>query len=162
MVLWFLILINTNDSYHSLMTTSRNTCDNLIIWHARIGHIGQEIMNRLVRETLLGQFSKIDMPTCEYCLAGKTTRKPFEKGTRVEIPLQLIHFDICDPMSVRARHDALYFITFIDYFTRYDHVYLISHKLEVLDCFRRYINLVKNQLDKKIKTLRTSQLENIY
>ena len=31
---------NTNDSYYSLMTTSRNTCDNVIIWHARLGHIG--------------------------------------------------------------------------------------------------------------------------
>ena len=45
-------------------------------------------MNRLVRENLLGQFTKIDMPTCEYCLASKTTRKPFKKRTRVEIPLQ--------------------------------------------------------------------------
>ena len=32
-------------------------------------------MNRLARETLLGQFAKIDMETYEYCLAGKTTRK---------------------------------------------------------------------------------------
>ena len=71
-------------------------------------------MNRLARENLLGQFTKID----------------------------------------RARHDALYFITFIDDFTCYDHVYLISHKSEVLDCFKHYINLVENQLDKKIKTLR--------
>ena len=45
-------------------------------------------MNRLVRENLLGQFTKIDMSTCEYCLTGKTTRKPFKKRTRVEIPLQ--------------------------------------------------------------------------
>ena len=44
----------------------------------------------------------------------------------------------------------------IDDFTSYDHVYLISHKSKVLDCFRRYINLVENQLDKKIKTLRTN------
>ena len=44
------VLSNTNDSYYSLMTTSRNTCDNVIIWHARLGHIGQERMNRLVRE----------------------------------------------------------------------------------------------------------------
>ena len=57
------------------------------------------------------------MPTCEYCLAGKTTRKPFRKRTRVEIPLQLIHSNICGSMSVRARHDILYFITFIDDFT---------------------------------------------
>ena len=110
-------------------------------------------MNILARGNLLGQFTKIDMPTCEYCLASKTTRKPFKKRTRVEIPLQQIHFDICGPMSVRARHDTLYFITFVDDFTRYiNHVYLISHKSETLDCFRCYINLVENQLDKMIKT----------
>ena len=54
------------------MTTSRNTCDNVIIWHARLGHIGQERMNRLARENILGQFTKMDMSTCEYYLVGKT------------------------------------------------------------------------------------------
>ena len=34
------VLFNTNDSYYSLMTTSKNTCDNVIIWHTRLGHIG--------------------------------------------------------------------------------------------------------------------------
>ena len=33
------------------------------------------------------------MLICEYCLAGKMTRKPFGKGTRVEFPFQLIHSD---------------------------------------------------------------------
>ena len=60
----------------------------------------------------------MDMSTYEYFLASKTTRKPFGKWTRTEIPLQLIHSDICGPISVRVRHDALYFITFIDEFTR--------------------------------------------
>ena len=101
-------------------------------------------MNGLTRENLLGQFTKIDMPTCEYCLVNKTTRKPFGKGTRTKTLLQLICFDICDPMSVRARYGALQFITFIDDFTCYGHVYLISHKSETLDCFIHHINLVKN------------------
>ena len=34
------VLSSTNDSYYSLMTTSINVCDNVIIWHARLGHIG--------------------------------------------------------------------------------------------------------------------------
>ena len=34
------VLFNTNDSYYSLMTTFKNTCDNVIIWHTRLGHIG--------------------------------------------------------------------------------------------------------------------------
>ena len=105
------VLSNTSNSYYLLMTTSRNTYDNVIIWHARLGHIGQEIINRLVKEYLLSQFTKIDISTCEYCLVGKIIRKPFEKGTRVETTLQLIHFGICGLMSVRARHHILYFIT---------------------------------------------------
>ena len=148
-------LKGTNKSYYSLITSSRNIYDETITWHARLGHIGQERMNRLAKENLLGQLSKVDMSTCEYCLAGKTTRKPFGKGTRAETPLKLIHSDICGPMSVRARYGAFYFITFIDDFTQYGHVYLITHKSEALSCFRQYINFVENQLDMKVKALRT-------
>ena len=36
------VLSNTNDSYYSLMTTSRNTCDNVIIWHARLGDLDKK------------------------------------------------------------------------------------------------------------------------
>ena len=127
------VLSNTNDSYYFFMTTSRNTCDNVIIWHTRLGHIGQESMNRLARKNLLSQFTKINMPTCKCCLASKTTRKSFRKGNRVEMPLQLIHFDICGPISVRVRYNTLYFITFIDDFTLNGHIDLIPHKLEGLD-----------------------------
>ena len=80
-------------------------------------------MNRLARENPLGQFTKIDMSTCEYCLVDKTTSKLFRKGTEYDTPLQFIHYDIYDPISVRVRHDVLYFITFIDDFTCYSHVY---------------------------------------
>ena len=97
------VFSNTNDSYFLLMTTSRNACDSVIIWHAKLRHIGQGRMNRLARENLLSQFTKIDMPTCEYSLVDKTTRKPFRKGTRTKTPLQLIYFDICDPMRIRAK-----------------------------------------------------------
>jgi len=60
-------------------------------------------------------------------------------------------------MNLRARHGANYFIMFIDDFTRFDHVYLISHKSEALDCFIRYTNLVENKLSTKIKALRTGR-----
>ena len=65
-------------------------------------------------------------------------------------------------MSVKARYEALYFITFIDDFTHYGYVYLISHKSETLDCFKCYINLVENQLDGRVKHKEQTGLENIY
>ena len=106
-------------------------------------------MNRLTRECLLCSLANIDLPIWESCLAGKATRKPFGKATRAESPLQIVHSDICGPMSVRARHGAMYFITFIDDYSSFGHVYLISHKSKALDCFISYVNLVENQLDKK-------------
>ena len=127
------------------------------VWHARLGHIGQERMNRLAREGLLGTRAKIQLSICEHCLAGKATRKPFGKAIRSESTLQLIHSDICGPMNVKARHGASYFITFIDDFSRFGHVYLISHKSEALDCFIRYMNEVENQTERKVKTLRTDR-----
>ena len=134
--------------------SSNNDID-VILWHARLGHIGQDRMNKLAKEGHLGSFTKIEMRTCENCLAEKFTRKPIGKTKRDEFPLQLIHYDICGPMNVRASSGATYFITFIDDFTHFGYVYLISHKSEALECFKRYMNEVENQLDKNIKALRT-------
>ena len=114
-------------------------------------------MDRLAKEGLLSQIEKVNLSTYENCLAGKIARKPFGKETRAELPLQLIHSDICGPMNIRARYEGVYFITFIDDYTRFGHIYLISYNYEALECFRKYINLVENKLDKRIKILRTDR-----
>ena len=105
----------------------------------------------------MGSLAKVKLHICEYCLAGKATRVSFGKAKRATSNLQLIHSDIYGPMNVRARHGANYFITFIDNFTRFDHVYLISYKSEALDCFTQFTRLVDNQLSTKIKSLRSDQ-----
>ena len=148
-----IIYSSSNDNAISYMTTVNDV--NSIVWHARLGHIGQDRMNKLARDGLLAQLAKINLPTYEHCLARKSIRKLLGKAIRAMIPLQQVHPDIYGPMNKRARHRATYFITFIDAFTRYSHIYLISHKSEALECFRRFMNLVENQTEKNIKTLRT-------
>ena len=130
--------------------SSGNSVVNDIKWHARLGHIGHDRLKRLVKTGLLGPIEKINLPICEQCLAGKAKRLPFGKAKRKILSLELIHSDICGPINIRARHGAEYFITFIDYFTRFGHVYLIFHRYEALDCFKSYSALVENQLNTKI------------
>ena len=60
-----------NNDSSIFLTLSDNASDNSIIWHARLGHIGQERMARLAREGLIGNLSKVTLPTCEHCLVGK-------------------------------------------------------------------------------------------
>ena len=66
---------------------------------------------------------------CELYLASKVKRKPFSKASHASCPLELVYFDICGPMNVRAHYGASYFVTFIDDYSRFGYVYLISHKL---------------------------------
>ena len=147
-----------NESFSMVASTSNSSYENDVLkWHSRLGHIGSARMDRLAKSGLLSNVTKVDMSTCEHCLVGKTCRKPFGTGTRAEYPLHLVHSDICGPLNVRTRHGKSYFITFIDDFTRFGHVYLISHKHEALDCFKRYMSLVENQLERKIKVLRTDR-----
>ena len=90
-------------------------------------------------------------------MARNATRLPFRKAKRATFPLQLIHSNICGPMNVRVGYGTHYFITFIDDFTGYSHVYLISHKSKALECFKRYSRLVENQLNVNIKAQLTDR-----
>lgn len=74
-------------SFIILDTNYRDSNNNYFLtntWGARLGHIGEERMNRLAQGGLLGSLVNIDLPICESCLARKVTRKPFGKATRPE------------------------------------------------------------------------------
>ena len=73
---------NVNESF-SLITTNENVCNNSGRWHVRLAQIGQDRMNRLARESLLGPLTKVSIPTCKHCLASKAVRKPFNEAKRV-------------------------------------------------------------------------------
>ena len=68
------------------------------------------------------------------CLLGKMTKTPFS-GTmeRATDLLEIIHTDVCDPMSVKARGVNRYFLTFTDDLSRYGYIYLMKHKSEIVE-----------------------------
>ena len=60
-----------NNDSSVFLTSSDNASDNSIIWHARLGHIGQKRMTRLARKGLMGNLAKVTLSTCEHCLVEK-------------------------------------------------------------------------------------------
>ena len=76
---------------------------------------------------------------------------------RYNEPLDLIHSDICDLKLVQTRDGNKYFITFVDDNTKYCYVYLLKSKDEVIEKFVLYKNEVEDQLNKKIKVLRSDR-----
>ena len=95
---------------------------------------------------------------CESCLLVKMAKAHFTgHSERAEDLLELIHTDVCGPMSIHARGNYQYFITFTDDFSRYGYVYLMKHKSESFEKFKEFQNEVQYQLDKKIKALRSDR-----
>ena len=52
--------------------------------------------------------------------------------------LEIIHTDVCSPMSVEARGGYRYFLIFIDDFSRYGYIYLMKHKSETFEKFKEF------------------------
>ena len=86
------------------------------------------------------------------------TKRSFSvKGLKAKVLLELVHSDLCGPMNVKARGGYKYFISFVDDYPRYGHVYLMHHKFDSLEKFKEYKAKVENKLEKTIKILRSDR-----
>ena len=74
---------------------------------------------------------------------------------RTNEKLQLVHIDICGPMSVASYGGSKYFLLFIDDYTRFCWVYFLQQKSEVFTMFQKFKATVENHSAKLIKTLRS-------
>ena len=132
--------------------------DNTYLWHPRLGHINLDRINRLVKDGPLRELNFGTFPVCESCLEGKMTKRPFSaKGERSKEPLQLVHSDLCGPLSVQARGGYEYFVTFTDDYSRYGYVYLMHKKSETFGKFKEFMTKAEKQLGKSLKTLRSDR-----
>jgi hypothetical protein len=90
------------------------------------------------------------------CALGNNIKKTFpSNNNRSKETLDLIHSDVCGPMPIKYLGGALYYLTFIDEYSRKMWLYLLKSKDEVFNKFQEFKAEVENLTNKKIKTLRT-------
>ena len=150
------------------VTDSGETCcmgisekDSLELWHQRYGHLGYEALKSLAKKNSVNGLG-IDATEpsgkpCEGCAFGKQHRNSFPKRSNTETkqPLELIHSDVCGPMSTDSVGGSKYYVTFIDDYTRYTVLYTMKSKSETLSKFREYVALMENATGHKVLQLRT-------
>src|SRR3954467_11397913 len=128
------------------------------VWHSRLCHINFGCMTRLANMNLISKISTVKGSKCQVCVQAKQPRKSHTTAeTRNLAPLELIHSDLCEMNGVLTKGGKKYFMTLIDDSTRYCHVYLLKSKDEALNFFKIYKAEVENQLDRKIKRLRSDR-----
>ena len=97
--------------------------------------------------------------TCESCILAKQHREKFPVGKsyREKHPLEIVHPDLFGPMRTRSLRKNLYFLTFIDDFSKKVWVYFLKCKSNVFLIFKEFKDEVEKEGGYSIKTLRTDQ-----
>ena len=103
----------------SLMVKKEDTNS---LCHFRYGHLHFKGLKTLSSKKMATGLLDITPPTeiCERCVVAKHKRNffPFEKSRRARAILELIHSDICGPISPKSNGNKKYFMTLIDDFSR--------------------------------------------
>jgi hypothetical protein len=132
--------------------------EKVMLWHQRLGHIGEKGLRLLHSKFMVEGMSNcsLDFDFYEHCLYGKQNQVRFPSGaTRAEGSLQLVHSDVFGPVSVPSLGKSVYYVSFIDDFSRKTWIYFLKKKSEVFDRFKEFKALVENQIEKRIKVSRT-------
>jgi hypothetical protein len=70
---------------------------------------------------------------------GKMTKTPFSGiMERAMDLLEIIHTDVCGPMSISTHGGYRYFLTFTDDLSRYGYVYLMKNKSETFESSKNF------------------------
>lgn len=130
------------------------------LWHFRLAHVNPFDLKKMIDKNMVDGIDSIDVISneqfCDSCVMGKQTRLPFSKkgvnrSTRV---LELIHSDVCGPISKPGIDGSQYFVTFTDDYSRASMVYFIKRKGDVLEKFQEFVELAEAQHNCKISKLR--------
>jgi hypothetical protein len=130
-------------------STSSNN-DLCEIWNRRMTHLHHGAL-RVLREMVTGipDFSSKHHELCKGCTLGKYTKNFFpSSGSRAVGILDLIHSDVCGPMSSASLTGSLYYVVFIDEFSRKSWIFFMKTKGQVFSQFQVFKALVENQTGK--------------
>ena len=96
---------------------------------------------------------------CVSCIAGKHQRTPFPRSStfRAIETLELIHMDICGPISQPTSGGSRYFLLIIDDHSRLTWVAMLQCMSDAFEAFKRFKNLVGTEKGVKVKTLRSDR-----
>ncbi|KAM0011112.1 putative RNA-directed DNA polymerase [Helianthus debilis subsp. tardiflorus] len=131
------------------------------IWHRRFGHLNHKSI-RIMQYRHLVKGLPLEAEStnvCEVCNMGKQHREnmPKRSNWRASKRLELIHTDLCGPISPASPSGKRYVLVFIDDFSRKNWVYFLSRKSDSFETFKKFKALVETETGEKIKGLRSDR-----
>jgi hypothetical protein len=126
-------------------------------WHSRYGHLNFHGLKWLSEGELVKGLPHIDHvdQVCDSCLTEKQRRATFPTVAkfRAEEKLELVHGDICGPVTPATPGGKRYFFLLVDDVSRYMWLVLLATKDEALTVFTTFQARAEAEAGRKIGTL---------
>lgn len=138
-----------------------HTMEDLWLWHARYGHVNFGALRKMGHDKLVHGMPLLDQvdQLCDACLASKHRCTPFPQSAlaRSTEALQLLHGDLCGPISPPTPSRNHYFLLLVDDYTRYMWVSLLPSRDEATAAIKRVQAAAERKMGKRIQALRTDR-----
>ena len=106
----------------------------------------------------LPQIDHVDQ-ICDSCLVGKQRRTPFPEQAkyRAKHVLDLVHGDLCGPITPATPGGKKYFLLLVDDLSRYMWLVLLTTKDEASVAIKHFQTSVEVETGRKLRALRTDR-----
>ncbi|KAK3001833.1 hypothetical protein RJ639_022241 [Escallonia herrerae] len=155
--------VKLHDVYHvpgEAYVKKTSQTDNAAIWHARLGHVGYQLLQQISSKKLVD-----GMPTlknvredviCQGCQFGKSHRLPFKRSSNQRSTLlELVHTDLMGPTRTPSYSGHSYVMVLVDDHSRFTWVKFFKEKSEALSKFMEFKDAIEKEFGKKVKCLRS-------
>jgi hypothetical protein len=127
-------------------------------WHERFRHLHFEALKRLSAKGMVRGLSSLDYVEqfCDVCVLTKQRRLlfPQQSSFRAKERLELVHGDLCDPVTPATLRGRRYFLLLADDLSRYMWVVILGSKGEAANAIRR-AHAAAEECGRKLRVLRT-------
>ena len=136
------------------------------LWYCHFCHLGIDNVTKLIKGKMVEGMNCITNggrnSVCKACIMGKQHHIAYPKrvSTCATKAFEIVHSDVCGPMSVNSVGGSQYFAAFIHDYLRYTYVHFIKYKHEVLVKFKEF-NFATNLTGKQVKFCVLTMVVNI-
>jgi hypothetical protein len=105
---------------HSDIALTHSTESPCELWHKRLAHVNYKVVPYVSKEVTGLPELKVDHEgVCKGCAQGKNINNPFPKSdSKAEGILELVHSDVCSPTPSTSLSRYVYYVSFIDDYSR--------------------------------------------
>ncbi|KAJ9552796.1 hypothetical protein OSB04_016841 [Centaurea solstitialis] len=156
----YIINMDNNTEAESICFISDDAEKKSWLWHKKLSHLNFRTLHSLSSKDLVIGLPKLNIlkdKVCGACEKGKISRSSFKskKNFSINTPLQLLHVDLCGPVSTPSLGGKRYILVLVDEFSRFTWTFFLGHKGDAAEEIILFIKKIEVRTGLPVRSIRS-------